>query len=103
MGKDEYDKYLARAYKAATFPKPRNFIGLTQSVPPDEMKKLMLANMDASDDALKRLADARANAVREFLSRKQIDSGRLFIVASKLNAAEITDKGKTSRVELSLR
>ncbi len=63
----------------------------------------MLANVDASDDALKRLAEVRANAVREFLSRKQIDRGRLFIVASKLDAAGITDKGKTSRAELSLR
>jgi uncharacterized protein involved in outer membrane biogenesis len=103
VGKDEYDKYLKRAYKAATFPKPRNFIGLTQSLPPDEMKKLMLANMDASDDALKRLAQARANAVRESLSREQINPGRLFIVASKLDAAGIKDKGKTSRAELSLR
>jgi len=103
IGKDEYDKYLTRAYKAAKFPKPRNFIGLDQKLPPDEMKKLMLANMDASDEALKRLADARANAVRQFLSRKQIEPGRLFAVAPKLNGAGITDKGKTSRAELSLR
>ncbi len=103
VGKDEYDKYLTRAYKAAKFPKPRNFIGLTESLPPGEMKKLMLANVDASDDALRRLAEARANAVREFLSRKQIDPGRLFIVAPKLDAAGITDKGKTSRADLSLR
>ncbi len=103
VDKDEYDKYLTRAYKAAKFEKPRNVIGLTKSLPPDEMKKLILANMDASDDALKQLADARANAVREFLSRNQIDPGRLFIVASRLDAAGIKDQGKTSRVELSLK
>lgn len=103
VDEDEYDKYLTRTYKAAKFPKPRNVIGLTKSLPPDEMKKLMLANMDASDDALKQLADARANAVREFLGRNQVDPGRLFIVASRLNAAGIKDKGKTSRVELSLK
>jgi len=102
VGKDEYDKYLTRAYKAAKFPKPRNFVGLTKSLPPEEMKKLMLANMDATDDALKQLAEGRANAVREFLSRKQIDPGRLFIVAPKLDAAAIKDKGRTSRAELSL-
>jgi len=103
VDKDEYDKYLKRAYKAAKFPKPRNELGFTSSLPPDEMKKLMLANMDASDDALKQLTDARANAVREFLSRKQIEGNRLFIVASKLEAAGITHKGETSRVELSLK
>jgi hypothetical protein len=67
------------------------------------MKKLMLANTDASDDALKQLANARANAVRESLARKQIDLGRLFIVASKLDAAEIKDKSSTSRTGLSLK
>ena len=31
----EYDKYLAKAYKAADFKKPRNFVGLTKSLPDD--------------------------------------------------------------------
>jgi len=43
VAKDEYDKHLQRAYKAAKFPKPRNVLGLTQSLPPAEMKKLMCA------------------------------------------------------------
>jgi uncharacterized protein DUF748 len=103
VDKDEYDKYLKRAYKAAPFEKPTNLLGLTASLPPDEMKKLMLANMDASDNALKQLADARANAVRAALSRAQIDPNRLFIGTSKRDAAGITDKGKTSRVDLTLK
>ena len=102
VAKDEYDKYLKRAYKAAKFDKPTDAIGFTKSLPPDQMKKLLLAHMDASDAALKQLADARANAVRGFLSRDQIDPKRLFIVAPKLDAAGISDKGKTSRADLTL-
>ncbi|MGH7779678.1 MAG: DUF748 domain-containing protein [Candidatus Binataceae bacterium] len=96
---NEYDKYLTRAYKAAKFKKPTDFLGLNKSLPPDEMKKLMLAN--ASDSDLRTLADARANAVRAYLSPK-IDPARLFLVAPKLTAAGIKDQGKTTRVDLSL-
>jgi Domain of Unknown Function (DUF748) len=103
IGKDEYDKYLTRAYKAANFPKPRDILGFAKSLPPDQMKKLMLANMDASDDTLRQLAEKRANAVREFLTRKRIDPNRLFIVTSKLNAGKAEEKGKTSGVALSLK
>jgi hypothetical protein len=95
----EYDKYLTRAYKAAKFKKPANFLGLDKSLPPDQMKKLMLENISDSD--LRALADARANAVRAYLSAK-IDPARLFLAAPKLNADGIKDQGKTTRVDLSL-
>jgi hypothetical protein len=67
---DEYDKYLARAYSAAKFDKPRNFLGFAKTLPPEEMKKLILSNADVSEKALRQLADARANAVRRALSAK---------------------------------
>ncbi len=98
---EEYNKYLTRAYSAATFPKPRNFVGLAKSLPPDEMKRLMLANTDVTDKDLKLLADARANAVRQWLSTK-VDSVRLFVIPPKLNANGIKDQGKTTRADLSL-
>jgi outer membrane protein OmpA-like peptidoglycan-associated protein len=98
---DEYNKYLWRAYKAAKFDKPRDLLGLTKSLPPDEMKKLMLANTHVTDDDLKRLAEARADAVRKALSAK-IDPARLHIVPPKLNADGIKDNGKTTRADLSL-
>src|SRR5216684_801934 len=98
---DEYDKYLKRAYKAADFPKPRDLIGLDKSLPPDEMKKLMLTNTQVGDKDLERLANARANAIRQWMSKK-IDSSRLFVVAPKLDAKGINDKGKTTRADLSL-
>ncbi|MGO9449812.1 MAG: DUF748 domain-containing protein [Candidatus Binataceae bacterium] len=96
----DYDKYLARAYSKAKFPKPRDFIGIAKTLPPDEMKKLMITNAPVTDDDLKKLADARANAVRKYLSSK-IDPARLFILPPKLNADGIKD-GKTTRADLSL-
>jgi hypothetical protein len=97
---DEYNKYLKRAYKAAKFDKPTDLVGLNKSLPPDEMKKLMIANTKVADADLKQLAEARANAVRKALGAK-IDPARLIVVAPKLNADGIKDSGKTTRADLS--
>jgi Domain of Unknown Function (DUF748) len=97
----EYDKYLARAYAAAKFKKPTNFLGLSKSLPPAEMKKLMLENTKVTDADLRGLADARAAAVRKFLSTR-IDPERLFIVAPKLDASGIKPGGTTTRADLTL-
>ncbi|HLI80902.1 MAG TPA: DUF748 domain-containing protein [Candidatus Binataceae bacterium] len=96
----EYEKYLSRVYKAAKFTKPTNFLGLDKSLPPDEMKKLLLPHIDVTDADLHHLADARAAAVRKWMSEK-VDPGRLFLEAPKLTAEGISDKGKTTRVDLS--
>jgi outer membrane protein OmpA-like peptidoglycan-associated protein len=99
---EEYETYLTRVYKTAPFPKPRNFLGLETSLPPDEMKKLLLTHMEITDQDLQDLADGRAQAVRQWLSG-QVDAGRLFVVAPTLTADGITDQGKTTRVDLSLK
>jgi Domain of Unknown Function (DUF748) len=96
----ETAKYLARVYSAAKFTKPKNFVGLDKSMPPDEMKKMLLANIQVTDADLRHLAEARAAAVRRFMSEK-VDPGRLFLAAPKLSADGIEDKGKTTRVDLS--
>ena len=98
---DEYDKYLKMAYGQAKFQKPHNFLGLAKSLPPAEMKKLMLANTDVTDADLKELANARALTVRRFLG-KQVDPIRLAVVAPKLDAGGIAGKGKTTRVDLAI-
>jgi len=98
---DEYNRYLKRAYKAAKFDKPRDLLGLNKSLPADEMKKLMIANIKVTDDDLKQLAEARAEAVRKALSAK-VDPARLLVVPPKLNADGIKDSGKTTRADLSL-
>jgi uncharacterized protein involved in outer membrane biogenesis/outer membrane protein OmpA-like peptidoglycan-associated protein len=99
---DEYDTYLMRVYKTATFPKPRNFLGMDKSLPPDEMKKLLLTNMEITDQDLQHLADERAQAVRQWLSGT-VDPARLFVVAPKLTADGSNEPGKTTRVDLSLK
>jgi hypothetical protein len=57
--------------------------------------------MEVSDDDLRHLADARAQAARKYLSTK-IDPSRLFTVAPKLDAYGIDDKGKPTRADLAL-
>ncbi len=98
----DYNKYLARVYSAGKFKKPRDVIGFAKTQPPNEMKKLILANTPVSDQDLQHLADARANAVRAYLNTKQVDAARMFVIAPKLDASGIKDQGKTTRVDLSL-
>ena len=98
---DLYDKYLKKVYKAAKFEKPKDSIGLTKSLPPDEMKKLLVSNTDVTDADLAQLGDARAQSVRKYLSTK-VDPSRLSTAAPKLDASGIDDKGKPTRADLSL-
>jgi hypothetical protein len=102
LSTEDYNKYLAKVYSAGDFKKPRDLVGLAKTQPPDAMKKLILESTPVSDQDLKNLADARANAVRAYLGSKQVDSGRMFIIAPKLDAGGIKDQGKTTRVDLSL-
>jgi hypothetical protein len=97
----EQEKYLERAYRHASFPKPKNVIGLTKSQPPEEMRTLMETNMPVDADALRHLAERRANAVRQWLQGKA-DDKRVFVVAPKTDAKGIDDGGKTTRVDFGL-
>lgn len=97
----EQEKYLERAYRHASFPKPKNMIGLTKSQPPEEMRSLMETNMPVDADALRHLAERRANAVRQWLQGKT-DDKRVFVVAPKTDAKGIDDGGKTTRVDFGL-
>ena len=98
----DYNKYLAKVYSAGDFKKPRDAIGIAKTLPPEDMKKLILANTPVTDQDLAHLADARANAVRAYLTTKQVDSSRMFIIAPKLDGSGIKDGGKTTRVDLTL-
>lgn len=99
---ESYDKYLKRAYDAESFAKPRNFIGLAKTLPSADMKKLMLTNMQVTDDNLQRLAEQRAEVVRKWLAAK-VDPNRLFVVAPRLDSKGIADKGNTTRVDFALK
>ncbi len=97
---DEYDRYLWRVYKAADFVKPRDLVGLVKRLPPSEMKKMLLAHIRVSSLDLRNLAEKRAQAVYEAMSKK-IDRSRLLLGPPKLDAAGIAE-GPTTRVDFSL-
>ena len=101
MTPEQHDKYLEKAYKHAKFKKERNMVGLTKSQPPEEMQKLLEENMTVDQDALRHLAERRADAVRQWL-RGKVPDNRVFVSAPKLDAKGIDDGGKTTRVDFGL-
>lgn len=96
----EYPAYLVRVYKAAKFPKPRNFIGLQKELPVEEMEKLLLTHLPASDADLGQLARVRAEQVQAWLlDQGKVAPGQIFLVPPKSGKAS----GQGGRVEFSLR
>ena len=80
----EYEKYLEAAYKNASFKRPRNFIGLIKSQPPEVMEKMLKDHIKIMDEDLKLLSLERAKKVASYLVHKGgIDIKRIFMVAPK--------------------
>ncbi|GFE61404.1 DUF748 domain-containing protein [Geobacter sp. AOG2] len=97
----EYPKYLAAVYKKEKFPKPRNILGLVKDLPPDEMKKLIIANTVIGEPELKTLAHERVVAVMNDLVRKGgIPPERVFQKIDDVFKAPEKDTTSRSRVEL---
>jgi hypothetical protein len=100
----EYPKYLAKAYRDEKFQKPRNIVGLTKDLPVPEMEQLMTANAQVTDEDLRELANQRAQAVKDSLvETSKIPADRVFLLAPKVSAEGIKDKGKPTRVDFSLK
>ncbi len=100
----EYEPYLKLAYKADTFPKPRNILGLAKDLPVPEMEKLMLTHIQITDDDLRLLASQRAMKVKDaILQSNKVEPERLFIIAPKSLAPEKRDTLKQSRVDFRIR
>jgi hypothetical protein len=99
---EEYDRYLEKVYDDAEFEKPRNAVGFAKSLPPEEMKTLLLTNITVGDAEL---AGARRPARRRDpnAARGRVSPSRLFLTAAKLDAEGVEDKGKTTRVDFALR
>lgn len=78
---EERPKLLERAYRKEKFPKPRTALGLVKEIPPEEMEKLMLANVSVTADDLRQLALDRASAVKErLLGEGKVPPERVFLV-----------------------
>lgn len=97
---DEYHRYLTQVYKDADFKKPRNFVGLTKTLPDDDMKRSLAFHAPIDDTSLHALAEQRAQAVRQYLSEK-VEASRLSIVAPHFGTEGMKDNGPSSRVDLS--
>ena len=91
--------YLTAAYKDSDIKdRPRNFVGMLKDVPPEEMEAMLLASARVDDDALRQLANARAQSVKDALVARSVPAERVFLVAPKL-----TTEASPSRVDLALR
>jgi hypothetical protein len=79
---DERERYLLAAYKEAPIKeRPRNFFGMLKDVPPADMEAMLYAHASAGPDALRMLAQERAQAVKQALVAKGVAGERLFVVA----------------------
>ena len=99
----EYLKYLEAAYAAEKFAKPRNVVGLSKSLPREEMEKLMLTNTSVSDEDLRQLAEQRALSVQQALLKAGIPAERVFLLASRIETPPAKEKAKASRSDLTLK
>ncbi len=100
---EEYPRLLKAAYRRAPFDKPRNAIGLVKDVPVEEMEQRLLEHLSLEQDALRTLADQRAQAVRDWLRANGVAAERLFVVAPKLDREGLGDKDSATGVDLSLK
>jgi len=94
----ERPRLLLAAWRAGEFPKPRDDQGRLREQPPEVMARMLLDDIRIDEAALVALADARAQAAKEWLIGRGIEGERLFVVAPKTGG-----EGAGARVELTLR
>lgn len=98
---EEYPQLLLTVYEEAEFPRPRNLVGLLKELPPEEMEKLLLANIRAGEEEIAELAKNRALTVRDALvSTHEEIKPRIFL--KKTDIDQPAEKGPDSRVEFSI-
>jgi hypothetical protein len=67
------------------------------------MEALLLENAKVSDEHLRGLADDRAQVVRKSLiEAEHVPPERVYLVAPRLDAEGVKDKGKPTRVDFAL-
>jgi Domain of Unknown Function (DUF748) len=95
---DEYPALLKEVYRRADLPKPRNLIGIAKDIPQPEMEALLLASITVTPDALRDLAVARGQAVKDFLVSRALPEDRMF-----LGAPQLVRQGEDWRPQAELR
>ena len=100
----EYGEYLKRVYDRENFAKPRNAIGIAQTLPVPEMERLILDNTTVSEDELRELSHRRARAVKNWLEKDgEIPDERLFLVAGRASGGDESKGAPANRVDLILK
>ncbi|NMG75054.1 DUF748 domain-containing protein [Aromatoleum diolicum] len=95
LSDEEYGIWLKRVYRDADFKRPRNAIGLLKDLPVPEMEALMLANTKVDDEALRQLAQRRAQTVKDkLLEDGKVPADRVFLLAPKVEAATGDNAGE---------
>ena len=85
----EREQLVIKAFDAAEFAKPRDEKGNLKPLAPEEMEKLLYNNIRVMNSDLKKLADERAAAVKDYLvQEKSIPAQRLFLLESTLKPSE---------------
>ncbi len=108
---EERNRWLTEAYRSAPLPdRPRNALGMLKDVPPAEMEAMLLADAKIDDDALRQLANRRAQAVKDAIVATGVQDERLFLIAPRLGneaggvkVADGETPGAPARVDLALR
>ena len=101
VDEENYAELLLQVYEQATFPRPRNVLGMLTKLPDEEMEKLLLANIIVEEEQLADLARDRALAVRNALEAINEElTPRLFLKKTDIFAAP--KEGLASRVELGI-
>ena len=85
---EQRERIVQRLYRDTPLPdRPRNVLGLLQSLPADQMLARLAAAMPAGDDEARELALQRALAVRDALIARGLGAERLFVGAPRLRGA----------------
>ncbi|HSD37671.1 MAG TPA: DUF748 domain-containing protein [Rhodocyclaceae bacterium] len=102
---EEYPQLLEQVYRAASFDKPKNAIGITKDIPAADMERLIIENTKIGEADLSSLANRREEVVREWLvGQGKIPAARIFVLEGASTAAK-GEAGQMSlaRVDFSLK
>jgi hypothetical protein len=79
---EEYPALLASVYRRSPIPKPRNVLGGVKDLPQGDMEALLLAAIQVDESAMRALAQARAQQVRDLLLASGVPAEQLFVGAA---------------------
>jgi hypothetical protein len=101
----DHAKYLKGVYGDTRLKdKPRNLVGMAKDIPAAEMEALLLAGYPVDENALRELANQRAQVVKDwFVSKGRIEAARVFIVAPRLGAEGLKAGETPTRVDFAIR